>query len=126
MSGTANRIICNHKKRRWSVSHIPDACIEFQCGAKKLRQPLLELSVGGLSFAYRADEGELGTDLEVPDARLRVGRHEIRGSFFLVHVTDSPKSGRICGGRFTPATQSDAARLLDLLEELRAACSLKG
>ena len=126
MPGIANWIICNRKGRRWSVSHIPDACIEFPYGAKQRRQPLLEVGVGGLSFAYPADESELGTDFEVSDARLRVGQREIRGSFLLVHVTEDPESGRICGCSFTPATQSDATRFIELLEELRAACSLEG
>jgi hypothetical protein len=126
MTATASWILCNRKGRRWSVSHIPNACIVFPCGAKQLQQPLLELGVGGISFSYPADAIELSTDFEAHDAQLQVGQHEIRGSFLLVHVTDCPESGRICGGRFTPATQSDGAKFLELLEELRAGDSLEG
>lgn len=125
MPGTVNWTLCNRKGRRWSISPDSDATIEFPCGASRLRQRLLEVGTGGLSFLHPTGDVELGEEFEVPEALLRIGRREIRGLVHVVHVTEVPGSGRICGGRFVPATQSDGAAFLELLDELRAAYSLQ-
>jgi hypothetical protein len=117
-STTLAHAVCNRRGARQRLDHL-DGRVEFENSrGLQWRLPIVDVSPGGLAFGLdeRVPCPPIGS--RIPEMVIRLGEHEIRGSFVVCHVTSSFSQGIVCGGRFTANTRFDERRLESMIHEV--------
>jgi len=90
---------------------------------RRIRLPLLELSVSGLSFALEGDLPLVTRGAHFEAIVVRVGECELQGALVVKHVTDGGPGRISCGGMFYPKGVPDLLKLNGVIAGAEARAS---
>jgi hypothetical protein len=117
-STTLANAVCKRQGARHRLDHL-DAHVEFENSrGLRWRLPIVDIGLGGFSVTLDRSVPCPPIGARIPELTLRLGEHEIRGSFVVCHVTPNFSQGTLCGGRFTPNTRFDQRRLESMVHEI--------
>jgi len=114
------RIACRRTQRRHPVAPGADTRVEFEYPpGREWNEPLVDISVSGISFALDEVAPHLDCGTNVPRVRIAVGSCVMNGDLLVMHVTAT--GGRaVCGALFYPATDDDLVKLKSVIAGIEA------
>jgi hypothetical protein len=118
MSSTVN----TQRDRRFALLVSRDARVQFAYPANsELRrdQPLLDISVTGLSFGLEHELPLLVRGAVIHGAVVRVGDCDMTGKLLVKHLTRS-EDQFVCGAVFYPASEMESVKLNGLIAGISA------
>jgi len=110
------------RDRRFSVSSPSKAYVEFSQGRRDWHLPLIDLSIGGISFASEGPVKGLAPECRL-EAVVHIGDCEISGYVILRHVTEQADAAFHYGGVFYPGEEGEMLKLNGVLAGIDAITS---
>ncbi|HXV76008.1 MAG TPA: PilZ domain-containing protein [Candidatus Polarisedimenticolaceae bacterium] len=102
------------RDKRYPVLRPAAAFIEFHFGRRPWKLPLLDLSVGGLSFRTTDEAPGVAAGARL-ESVLHVGDCQMRGVVIVRHATEQTDTTVHYGGVFYPAEEGDLLKLNGVL-----------
>ena len=119
MATTTTR--CRRITRRYAIPPGSAARVEFDYpgpNGRHCSQPLLDLSVSGLSFACADELPGIDSGTTLSPAVVHVGDCDVHGELLVMHVTDGART--IVGALFYPAHDIDLVKWKGVLAGVQA------